>query len=128
MLLGSWIRNRNVNSHSNTVVNLFCFSCLYVIFLSITCTGMKILVTQLCLILCDPLDYSLPGSSVNEIVQARILEKNTGVDSHSLLQGIFPTQGSNLCLLHCRQILYHLSHHRSPSESGLAVNLFSYRT
>ena len=28
---------------------------------------------------------------------------------HSLLQGIFPTQGSNLCLLHCRQILYCLS-------------------
>ena len=31
--------------------------------------------------------------------------KNTGVDYHSLLQGIFPTQGSNLGLLHCRQIL-----------------------
>ena len=37
--------------------------------------------------------------------------KKTGVDSHSLLQGIFPTQGLNLDLLHCRQILYHLSHH-----------------
>ena len=33
--------------------------------------------------------------------------KNTGVGGHSLLQGIFPTQGSNLHLLHCRQILYH---------------------
>ena len=32
--------------------------------------------------------------------------KNTGVGSHSLLQGIFLTQGSNLGLLHCRQILY----------------------
>ena len=32
--------------------------------------------------------------------------KNTGVGSHSLLQGIFPTQRSNLGLLHCRQILY----------------------
>ena len=40
--------------------------------------------------------------------------KNTGVGSHSLLQGIFPTQGSNLGLLHCRQILYHLSHQGSP--------------
>ena len=29
---------------------------------------------------------------------------------HACLQGIFPTQGSNLYLLHCRQILYHLSH------------------
>ena len=36
-------------------------------------------------------------------------DKNTGVDSHSLLLGIFPTQGSNLGLLHCRQILYYLS-------------------
>ena len=36
--------------------------------------------------------------------------KNTGVVSHSLLQGIFLTQGLNPSLLHCRQILYHLSH------------------
>ena len=36
--------------------------------------------------------------------------KNTGVGCHSLLQRIFPTQGSNLGLLHCRQILYLLSH------------------
>ena len=39
--------------------------------------------------------------------------KNTGVGSHSLLQGIFPTQGSNPGLLLCRQILYHLSHQGS---------------
>ena len=39
--------------------------------------------------------------------------KNTGVDSHSLLQGVFLTQRSNPGLLHCRQILYHLSHHSS---------------
>ena len=40
--------------------------------------------------------------------------KNTGVGSHSLLQGIFLIQGSNLGLLHCRWILYHLSHQGSP--------------
>ena len=39
---------------------------------------------------------------------------NTGVGSLSLLQGIFPTHGSNLGLLHCRQILYCLSHQESP--------------
>ena len=39
--------------------------------------------------------------------------KNTGVGSHSLLQGIFPNQGSNPGLLFCRHILYHLSHQRS---------------
>ena len=36
--------------------------------------------------------------------------QNTGVGCHALLQGIFPTQGSNPGLPHCRQILYHLSH------------------
>ena len=40
--------------------------------------------------------------------------KNAGVGSLSLLQGIFPNQGSNPGLLHCRQILYHLSHQGSP--------------
>ena len=40
--------------------------------------------------------------------------KNTGVSSHSLLQGIFPIQGSNLRLPHCRQILYCLSCQGSP--------------
>ena len=42
------------------------------------------------------------------------LGKNTGVSSHFLLQGIFLTQGLNPGLLHCRQILYHLSHQGSP--------------
>ena len=40
--------------------------------------------------------------------------KSTGVGCHFLLQGIFPTQGSNPGLPHCRQMLYHLSHQGSP--------------
>ena len=40
--------------------------------------------------------------------------QNTGVDSHSLLQGIFPTQGLNPGLPHCRWILYQLSHKGTP--------------
>ena len=40
--------------------------------------------------------------------------KNIGVGCHSLLQGLFPTQGLTPGLLHCRQILYHLSHQGSP--------------
>ena len=40
--------------------------------------------------------------------------QNTGVGSLSLLQGIFPTQGSNPGVPHCRHILYQLSHRRSP--------------
>ena len=40
--------------------------------------------------------------------------KNTGVGCHALLQGIFPTQGSNPGLPHCRWILYYLSHQGNP--------------
>ena len=43
--------------------------------------------------------------------------KNTGVGCHSLLQGI--TWASNLGILHCRDILYYLSHHRSPVLQGI---------
>ena len=52
---------------------------------------------------CNPMACSLPGFSVPGISQARILGC-----CHSLLQGIFMTQGSNscpLCLLHCRSQL-----------------------
>ena len=45
----------------------------------------------------DPLSRGSPGT-------------NTGMGCHSLLRGIFSTQGLNLGLPHCRQILYHLSH------------------
>ena len=67
-------------------------------------------VAQLCPTLCDPMNCSQPGSSVHGDFPG----KNTGVCCHALLQGIFPTQGSNLGLPHCRQILYHLSHQGSP--------------
>ena len=60
--------------------------------------------------LCNPMDCSLPGSSVHGDSPG----KNTGVGCHALLQGIFPTQGSNLGLLHCRWILYHLGHQGNP--------------
>ena len=50
------------------------------------------------------MNCSPPGSSVHR----DSLDKSTGVDCHALLQ-IFPTQGLNPGLLHCRQILYHLS-------------------
>ena len=47
---------------------------------------------QLCLILCDPMDCSSPGSPVHGILQARILDL-------VLLQGTFPAQGWNLYLM-----------------------------
>ena len=68
------------------------------------------LATQLCSILCDPMDCSLPGFSVHGDSPG----KNTGMDCHALLQGIFPTQESNPGLSNCWRILYCLSHQGSP--------------
>ena len=45
--------------------------------------------------------------------------KNTGVGCHFLLQGVFPTQGSNPGLPHCRGLLYRLNHQGSPVKSLL---------
>ena len=58
----------------------------------------------------DPMDCSLLGSSAHGDSPG----KNTGVGFHALLQRIFPTQGLNPGLPHCRQILCHLSHKGSP--------------
>ena len=70
---------------------------------------MKVLVTQSC----QAMDYSPPGSSAHGIPQVRILE----LGSHSLLQGIFLTQGWNPGLLPHRRILYHLGHQgRLPAQ------------
>ena len=65
-------------------------------------------VAQSCLTLCNPMDCSLPGSSVHGIFQAIILEWVPGC--YFLLQGIFLSQGLNPGLLHCRQTFYHLSY------------------
>ena len=73
---------------------------------------LKVSVAQSCPALCHPMDCSPPGSSVHGDSPG----KNTGVDCHSLLQGIFPTQGLNLGLQHRRQILYHLSHRGRPGK------------
>ena len=75
------------------------------------------LVAQSCLTLDDPMDCSLPGSSVH----GDSPRKSTGVGCHALLQGIFPTQGSNPGLLHCRWILYCLSHPGSPFDCLLLL-------
>ena len=54
--------------------------------------------------------------------------RNTGVGSLSLLQGIFPAQGSNPGLLHCGRILYQLSHKGSPRILEWVVYPFSSRS
>ena len=64
------------------------------------------LVAHLCPTLCDLMNRSLLGSSVCGDSPG----KNTGVDCHFLPQGIFPTQGLNPGLPHCKWILYYLNH------------------
>ena len=51
--------------------------------------------------------------------------QNTGVGSCSLLQGIFPTQGLNLGLPHCKQMLYQLRHAKSASTHLEKKNLYN---
>ena len=52
--------------------------------------------------------------------------KNTGVDSLSLLQQTFPSQGSNPGLLHCRGILYQLSCQGSPDTQWVSYKCFFF--
>ena len=71
-------------------------------------------VAQSCPTLCNPMHspWNSPG-------------QNTEVGSHSLLQGIFPTQQSNPGLLYHRQILYQLSHQGNPGILEWVVYSFS---
>ena len=77
----------------------------------------KLLVSQLCLTLCDPMDSSVeevPEDPIRLLCPWNSPCKNTGVHIHSFPQGTFLSQGSNPGLLHCRQILYCLSHQWTP--------------
>ena len=65
----------------------------------------EVKVAQPCQTLCESMDLYSPQNSPVQ---------NTGMGSLSLLRGIFPTQGSNSGLLHCRWVLYQLSHKGSP--------------
>ena len=68
---------------------------------------------------CSPSGSSVRGDSPG---------KNTEVGCHALLQGIFPTQGSNPGLLHFRWILYYLSHQGSPRTLEWVTCPFSRRS
>ena len=70
------------------------------------------------------MDCSPPGSSAHGDSPG----KNTRVDCHALLQGIFPTQELNQGFLHCRQILYQLCHKGSPRILDWVACLFSSRS
>jgi len=67
------------------------------------------------------MDCSPPGLSVHGDSPG----KNIGKGCHALLQGIFPTQGPNPGLPHCRQILYQLSYQGS-SILGLILEKLTF--
>ena len=73
---------------------------------------------------CSVMSHSLPPRG---LYPSRLLcpwdssGKNTRMDCYALLLTIFPTQGLNSGLLHCRQILYHLSHQRSPASRWMVL-------
>ena len=90
---GHWLFYRHLTIHS------------FILFCAALC-----LVALSCLTLCNPMNCSPPDSPVHGDSPG----KNTGVGCHALLQGIFPTQGSNPGVPHCRCIIYHLSHQKSP--------------
>ena len=83
--------------------------------------------------ICLPLSESESHSIMSDSLGTRglhspwnSLSQNTGMGSPSLLQGIFPTQGSNPGLPHCRQILYQLSYQGSPwNKSSVWLISFS---
>ena len=70
----------------------------------------EVKITQSCLTLCDPMDHSLPGSSVHGILQARILSGLPLPSPEDL-----PNPGTEPGSPALEQILYHLSHQGSPS-------------
>ena len=70
------------------------------------------LVIQSCLTLCNLMDCNPPGTSIC----GDSAGKNTGLGYHALLQGIYPILTLNPGLLHCRWILYCLSHRGSPYQ------------
>ena len=89
------------------------------------------LVTQLCLTLCGSMDSVMSNSlRLHALQPTRLLfpwdyrDKNSGVNCHFLLQGVFLTQGLNPGLLHCRQILYCMSHQGSPSSHMGVLNIY----
>ena len=104
---------------------------------------LKVKVAQLCPTLCNPIVWNSPGQNIGVCSLSPLpgifwtlgsnpglphhrhifftswatrKPKNTGVESPSLLQGIFPTQELNQRLLHCRWILYQLSYEGSPPK------------
>ncbi|XDC85817.1 hypothetical protein R6Z07F_016990 [Ovis aries] len=79
------------------------------------------LVAQSCPTVCNPMNCSPPGSSLHEDSPG----KNTEVGCYALLQGTFPTQGSNPGVPHCKEIIHCLSYQGSPRVLAWGAYHFS---
>ena len=103
--VSSWLRDwtcvfwtgRRILYHWATRNVQYDYSCVCMCVCVYVCVHMYAKLLQLCTTLCDPVDCSSTDSFIQGIFQ------NTGVGCHALLQGIFPTQGLNTCLLHLLQ-------------------------
>ena len=89
-----------ISSTAPCAIHTACFCTIFTYFIYVCLLS--------CVTLCDPVDWGPSASSVH------FPGKNTGVSCHFLLQGIFRTQGSNLYLLHCKQLLYHWATCEAP--------------
>ena len=79
-------------------------------------------VTQSCPTLSDPTDFSLPGSSVHESFQARILEWGAIAFSRAKSSDLHFSRWSSLLLVHCKRRV--LSRDKCLSQSDLSVFFF----
>ena len=94
----------------DTKIFIYIYICIYMV---------KVERSESCSVVSDSLQPHGLSSPCNSLGQ------NTGVGSLSLLQGIFPTQGSNPGLSHCSRIIYQLSHKGSPRILEWVVYPFS---
>ena len=101
------------------------------IYVGVKLLGHFFLCLTYCVLSCSVVSYplwlyecNLPGSFVYGDSPGKI----TRGGCHALLHGIFPTQELNPGLPHCRQILYHLHHQRSPRILGWVAYPFSRET
>ena len=119
-----WLNlTKNIGSF-NLKINLLNFMALFSQTSNSDVWKVKVLVTQSCLNLCDPMDCSLPGSSVHGILQARMLE----CIAIPLPRGSSQPQGSNPGLLHYRHSLPSEPPERKEETRALAYKQFSKTT
>ena len=124
--------SQRVRHDCETNISFYFLLCPYSVFISTVSFLSLCVCVQSHLTFCDTMDWSLPGSWTWDYPG-----KNNGASCHFLLQGIYPTQGSNLCLLwllHYRRILYHqatgeaqFSIFKLLLHNNTNINLCSYK-